>query len=80
MLEETSGRIDDANAFDNFFSKYKDYKYSIYMKIFNENYDTIHTILDMESLNEALRKNRTAINSSLARRHAYDGAWLGVRK
>lgn len=80
VLEETSRRIDDANAFDNFFSKYKDYKYSIYMKIFNENYDTIHTILDMESLNEALRKNRTAINSSLARRHAYDGAWLEVRK
>ena len=70
-LVEKSRRIDNAQDFDNFFSRHKNFKYSIYMKIFNENYDKFYDILDMEAFNESYNPKKTFMYRSMSRRQAY---------
>ena len=75
-LVETSRKILNANDFDNFFSKYRDFKYSIYLKLFNECYNDIYDVLDERCLVEALSENRTAWRRSTCRHYAYSGTML----
>ncbi len=53
LVEETR-RIDNANDFDNFFSRHKDYKYSAYLKVFNEGYDELKFVTNPSLLMELL--------------------------
>ena len=75
-LAETSRKILNAKDFDNFFSKHKDFKYSIYLKLFNECYDEIYDVLDDRCLVEALSENRTSWRRSTCRYYAYNGTLL----
>lgn len=72
-VSESSRRVDNAQDFDNFFSRHGDFKYSIYMNIFNESYNSFHNIVDIDYLNEALAPKRTFIHRSMQRYHAYHG-------
>lgn len=74
---DSSRRIDNAQDFDNFFSRHKSYKYSIYMKIFNESYDNLYDILDLDCLNEAIsNEDYIARHRSMRRYHAYNGTFV----
>ena len=75
-LIETSKRIDNAKDFDNFFSKYKDFDYSIYLKIFNEEYENIPDILDYDCLFECLNEDKTGKHRVTRRKFAYNGKLL----
>ena len=61
---ETSDRVDNAKDFDNFFSRYHDFKFSIYMKIFNESISGLSDITD-----EAVDDSFTAFHRMKCRRN-----------
>lgn len=74
---DSSRRIDNAQDFDNFFSRHKSYKYSIYMKIFNESYDSLKEILDLDCLMEAISNDDYVDrHRSMRRFHAYNGTFV----
>lgn len=72
-LIEKTRKIDSAEDFDNFFSRHGSFKYSIYLKLFNESYDDINEILDYPMLDEALADARTTKHRARSRVFAYNG-------
>lgn len=72
-LIETSRKIENAKDFDNFFSRHGNFDYSIYMKIFNESYDSIKEVLDYDCLEEALDETKTDRHRVMRRAFAYNG-------
>lgn len=53
-LIETSDRVDNAKDFDDYFSRFHNFKYSIYMKIFNESIDIKNPTYIDRAIDESL--------------------------
>ena len=64
-LIETSDRVDNAKDFDNFFSQYHDFKFSIWMKVFNESW---LDIVDDVALDESVSDSITPFGRMVRRR------------
>ena len=67
-LVEKSKRIDNAKDFDNYFSRYHDFKFSIWMKVFNED---LLLIYSEEDLDKALQDGGNGIDRIYHRKRAY---------
>ena len=75
VMVDSSRKVKDASTFDNFFSRHKNFKYSICMKIFG-NYESLNDVLDVDCLLESLKDDRTSFFRSTRRYHAYNGTFL----
>lgn len=67
-LVETSDKVDNANDFDNFFSRYHEFKFSIWMKVFNED---LLPIYNEQDLDRALEEGGNGIDRIYHRKKAY---------
>ena len=66
-LIETSDKVDNAKDFDDYFSRFHNFKYSIYMKIFNESID----VRNPTYLDRAIDESLTLHGRADARHLAY---------
>ena len=66
---ETSDRVDNAKDFDNFFSRYHNFKFSIWMKIFNESWKDV---VDEKALEESTDDSFTAFGRIRRRAKCYE--------
>lgn len=69
LIEKTE-RIDNAQDFDDFFSKYNGLKWSFYLNYFNEGYN-LREIINEDFLNKSLDDSYTMMGRALYRRRAY---------
>lgn len=69
LIEKTE-RIDNAQDFDDFFSKYNGLKWSFYLNYFNEGYN-FREIINEDFLNKSLDDSYTMMGRALYRRRAY---------
>ena len=71
-LIETSSRIDSSTEFDEFFSRFHNFKFSIWMKIFNEDLlENLLEVYDYEALERSLIDGGNGIDRLYYRRKAY---------
>ena len=69
LIEKTQ-RIDDAENFDDFFSKYNGLKWSFYLDYFNEDF-TANEIINEGMLSKSLDDSYTTMARAIYRRRAY---------
>ena len=67
-LVETSDRIDNANDFDNYFSRFHNFKFSIWMKVFNED---LFEVYDYDELERSVEDGGNGIDRIYHRNKAY---------
>lgn len=68
---DTSKDIVDAKDFENYFSKYKDFQYSIDMNIFKENFEKLKTIKEDSLFEDTINDEIMSKNRRMARLGAY---------